>query len=190
MNCNSTEKPPARWQPGNLINTLPNFRAHLIFWSVTLAGLMSDLWSKKVMFKYLQAKDGPVSIIGGLLQLRIQENPGAAFGIATGRPVFLVSISIIATVVLLAIFLFGKVQRKLHYAALGLFSAGVLGNLYDRLFNQGCVRDFIDVYYQRWHWPTFNLADTMLCIAVGILVISSFFKPTDKDYQRRALQQK
>ena len=51
--------------------------------------------------------------------------------------------------------------------ALGLFAAGVSGNLWDRIFNGGQVRDFIDVvYWPGRHWHTFNVADAMLCIAV------------------------
>jgi signal peptidase II len=179
------------WQPGGSFCTPPDFRTHLIFWLITAVGVALDLWSKKAVFEYLQTRDdNSVSIIGGLLQLRAQQNPGAAFGIATGRPVLLVSISIIAMAALLMLFLLGKVHRGLPCVALALFSAGVLGNLYDRIFNHGCVRDFIDVYYRHWHWPTFNLADAMLCIAVGVLVVSGFFKATDKACQRHAPQQK
>ena len=190
MNSNK-ETTAARQQPGDLLNTLPAFKAHLIFWPTMAAGVVLDLWSKKAVFEYLQNQNnGTASIIKGFLQLKAQQNPGAAFGIATGRPMLLVSISLIAIVVLLAMFLFGKVHGKLSCAALALFSAGVLGNLYDRIFNNGQVRDFIDVYYRRWHWPTFNLADAMLCIAVGLLIISSFVRPTDKGCQRHALQHK
>jgi signal peptidase II len=72
-----------------------------------------------------------------------------------------------------AIFLFGGCKQRLMTVALGLFTAGVLGNLYDRIFNDGLVRDFIDVvYWPGRHWPAFNVADSMLCIAVAILIIS------------------
>jgi len=181
----------ARREPGDSLCTPPDFRTHLIFWSVTAAGFALDLWSKKAAFEYLQSRDdGPVSIIGGFLQLRAQQNPGAAFGIATGQPILLVSISIIAIVALLVLFLLGKIHGRPACVALALFSAGVLGNLHDRIFNHGCVRDFIDVYYRHWHWPTFNLADAMLCIAIGVLIISGFFKATGKACQRHAPQQK
>jgi signal peptidase II len=65
----------------------------------------------------------------------------------------------------------------LVHVALGLFAAGVCGNLYDRIFNDGLVRDFIDVYYRQHHWPAFNVADSMLCIAVGLGIISCFWAP-------------
>jgi signal peptidase II len=101
------------------------------------------------------------------------ENTGAAFGIASGQRYFLTAISVVALIVILGIFLFGGIKQRLIHIALGLFTAGVCGNLWDRIFNGGRVRDFIDVYYSQYHWPAFNVADSMLCIAVGLLIISS-----------------
>ncbi len=65
--------------------------------------------------------------------------------------------------------------------ALGLLAGGISGNLYDRLFHDGTVRDFIDVYVGTHHWPTFNVADALLCTAVGLLIISSYI--TDRQSQ-------
>ena len=40
----------------------------------------------------------------------------------------------------------------------------------------------IDVYYRDLHWPTFNVADSLLCIGVGLLIISTIFtKPKQKE---------
>ena len=60
--------------------------------------------------------------------------------------------------------------------ALGLFTAGITGNLYDRAFNDGLVRDFIDVVIPviDYPWPAFNIADSLLCIAIGLLIICTF----------------
>ena len=63
--------------------------------------------------------------------------------------------------------------KTLLYGALALFLAGILGNAYDRVFNNGMVRDFIDVYHKDLHWPAFNVADSMLCAAVGLLLLST-----------------
>ena len=62
--------------------------------------------------------------------------------------------------------------------SLGLITAGVVGNLYDRLFNEGRVRDFIDVYRGHWHWPAFNVADSLLCIGVGLIIIGMLTYPS------------
>ena len=152
---------------------------HLIFWPVFGAGLVLDLWSKYAVFEWLRERgqDG-FAVIDGFLRLQLAVNPGAAFGMAAGHRWQLVTVSVVAIVVDLAIFLFGLTERKIILVAQALFAAGVCGNLYDRLFNEGYVRDFIDVvYWQGKHWPSFNVADSMLCIAVGLLLLSSLFSP-------------
>ena len=165
---------------------LPNFAAHLIFWPLMASGLILDLWSKKAVFEFLQHQQyRSVSIINGFLRLTVAENPGAAFGIAAGQRYLLVAVSIVAIIVILGVFFFGGTDRKSVVAALALFAAGVCGNLYDRIFNDGLVRDFIDVmYWPGKHWPAFNVADSMLCIGVGLMIISGFF--TGKSGQRHA----
>ena len=158
---------------------LPSLTAHTIFWPVTAAGLTLDLASKRAVFEWLQQRQyNSISIINGFLRLVMAENNGAAFGIAAGQHRLLAAVSVIALIVILVLFLFSRIEQKLVHIALGLFAAGVCGNLYDRIFNNGLVRDFIDVvYWPGRHWPAFNIADCMLCIAVALLIISSFFTP-------------
>ena len=163
---------------------------HFIFWSIFTGGLAFDLWTKSAVFGWLGGLQGQgISIIDGFLRLQLAVNPGAAFGIAEGHRVMLVLISMVALVVILAIFIFARGERKIVVVALALFAAGVSGNLYDRAFNGGLVRDFIDVaYWPGRHWPAFNVADSMLCAAVGLLIISSLFSP--KSCQKPAQPQK
>ncbi len=167
---------------------LKTVKAHLTFWPLMAAGFALDLWSKRAVFDWLQQQQGgSVSIINGFLQLVTAENAGAAFGIATGQRYLLIAVSIIALIVILAVFLFSGAEHKLVYFALALFTAGVCGNLYDRIFNDGRVRDFIDVvYWPGRHWPAFNIADSMLCVGVGLIIISSFF--TGKSSRKHAQQ--
>jgi signal peptidase II len=166
---------------------MPNLTAQLVFWPVAAVGVVLDLWIKRAVFDWLQQPRGPgsFSLIDGFLQLVIAVNDGAAFGIASGQRYELIAISVIALIVILAVFLFSGTERKLVHVALGLFAAGVCGNLYDRIFNNGLVRDFIDiVYWPSRHWPAFNVADSMLCIGVALIIISSFF--TEKSSRKHA----
>ena len=112
---------------------------------------------------------------------------GAAFSIFRGWTNFLVVIAAAALVVIIGIFFFGEINRKLVLFSLGCMTAGIIGNLYDRAFNEGRVRDFIDVYVGAYHWPTFNVADSLLCIGVGLLIITNLTMTTD---QTRDLPQK
>jgi signal peptidase II len=160
----------------HLYLALPDLRAHLIFWPLVVVGIALDLWSKSAVFDWLE-HHGSVSIIDGFLRLVMAVNDGAAFGLFAGYPGGLIVVSCVALAVIFAGFLFGGNKQRLVHVALGLFAAGVCGNLYDRIFNDGLVRDFIDVYYRQHHWPAFNVADSLLCIAVGLGVISCFQNP-------------
>ncbi len=175
----STVEPVSnRRLPSRCQAELPDLLAHLVFWPILLLGLGLDLWTKRVVFAWLEGRPPEYSaaIIDGLLTFRIALNDGAAFGIAAGRQMFLVGVSVVALVIIFAVFLFGGTRQRAVQVALGLFAAGVSGNLWDRLFNEGRVRDFVDVvYWPGRHWHTFNAADAMLCIAVGLLIVATFF---------------
>jgi signal peptidase II len=162
---------------------------HLLFWPIFIGGVILDLWTKSEVFEWL-SKNGQetYTVVKDFFWLTLAQNSGAAFGIAEGRRWLLVAVSI-GALIAIAGFLFSKIERKIVYVALGLLAAGVCGNLYDRLFNEGRVRDFIDVvYWPGKHWPAFNVADTMLCIAVGLLILSSF--TTRQPSQKHGLPQK
>ncbi len=151
----------------------PDAKAHRIFWSIVIIGAGADLWSKWAVFKWLPSVDGREEyvVIDGLFKLVMHLNPGAAFGIAKGKTGILVAVSVIALAVVLGIFVFGRVHQRVVQVALALFTAGIAGNLYDRAFNGGFVRDFLDFYWRGHHWPAFNVADSMLCTAVGLLLL-------------------
>ena len=169
---------------------VPPLKAQLIFWPLMAVGLGLDLWSKQAVFEWLQQQQtNSISIVDGFLRLVEERNPGAAWGIAAGQRYLLITVSVIALIVIFGIFLFSGTERRLVHIALGLFAAGVCGNLYDRIFNNGLVRDFIDiVYWPGRHWPAFNIADSLLCVGVGLMIISCFF--TGKSPPGRARQHK
>lgn len=152
--------------------------AALLFWPVAVIGAALDLWSKWAVFRWLgQTETQEYSLIDGFLQFILRENDGAAFSIFRGWTYFLVGISAVALVVVVGVFFFGKLRSRLMLFGLGCITAGIIGNLYDRAFNAGRVRDFIDVYVGSYHWPTFNVADSLLCIGVGLLIIANLRTP-------------
>jgi signal peptidase II len=155
--------------------------SHLLFWPVFFIGLLADLWTKSAIFNWLSPQAPQrYNIIDGFFQLVIVENRGAAWGIAANKTMSLVVISVLAIIVVFGMFLFGRKLQMAVALALALFAAGICGNLYDRLFNQGSVRDFLDFYYKDWHFPAFNIADSMLTVAVFILILMTIFSPKPK----------
>lgn len=186
-----TEKKIHAVQPGNSAPmhtaAVSGWKKFLLFWPAAMGGAALDLWSKWAVFRWLGTAEGyRYSIIDGFLQFVLRENEGAAFSLFQGWTAFLIIISAAALIFVTALFFCAKFTSKLVLFSMGFITAGIIGNLYDRLFNEGRVRDFIDVYIGPYHWPTFNAADSMLCIGVGLLIISNFTSPAD---QKRDLPQ-
>lgn len=59
-------------------------------------------------------------------------------------------------------------------ASLAFILGGAVGNLTDRVLH-GYVIDFIDVYYDKWHFPAFNIADSAISVGVVMLIIDTFW---------------
>ena len=161
----------------------------MLFWPIAVAGAALDLWSKWAVFNWLPTLtpyryviiDGEAIseyryvLIEGFLGFILRQNDGAAFSLFRGWTFMLVGISVVALGVVIYIFFSRKIHSRLMLFALGCMTGGIVGNLYDRVFNEGRVRDFIDVLIPviDYPWPTFNIADSMLCIGVGLLIIAN-----------------
>jgi len=66
-------------------------------------------------------------------------------------------------------------QEKLFSLGLALVLGGAIGNLYDRL-TLGYVVDFLFFHIHQLYWPAFNVADSAICVGVGLLLADSFKK--------------
>lgn len=111
--------------------------------------------------------------------LTLMYNTGAAFSFLAGaggwqRWFFVVLAAVIS--VALAVWLV-RLRRGQHWQALALalILGGAVGNLIDRLL-YGHVVDFIQLYYQNWYWPTFNLADSAISVGAVLLIIDSLLE--------------
>lgn len=59
-------------------------------------------------------------------------------------------------------------------AAVGLITGGAVGNVVDRIVQQG-VTDFLDFHWGTAHWPAFNLADSAITVGVALLLAEALF---------------
>ena len=66
------------------------------------------------------------------------------------------------------IYVFFKLKTTTEKILSSLLIGGAIGNLIDRFYH-GAVVDFIDVYYNNWHWPAFNFADA--CISCSVIYL-------------------
>jgi len=60
-----------------------------------------------------------------------------------------------------------------------LVLSGAIGNLIDRV-SYGYVVDFLDVYYDSYRWPAFNIADAAICIGAALIIYDAFTNKTDE----------
>jgi len=114
-----------------------------------------------------------ISIIPDFFNITYVENPGAAFGFmadldSSWRNILLGGVSGLAIVMLISFYRQYARDNGAIKLALVLVLAGAIGNLLDRI-RFGVVIDFIDVHWYEYHWPAFNVADSAICIGVGIL---------------------
>ncbi len=153
-----------------------------------LAGVAADLWTKSLAVSHLADGDD-YQLWDGWLSFTYTRNHGAVFGLGQGyRGVFLI-VSLLAVGVLVWLFAHSG-RRRLYQIVLGLLMAGVIGNMYDRAV-YGYVRDMIHALPR---WPhlfpwIFNVADSMLCVGMGYMLIHSFFdslQPVDAAAKRQS----
>lgn len=97
-------------------------------------------------------------------------NTGAAFSKLDGHRWLLIAVTSVVLIGLLGLVIIGKIKRPIHIAAVGLVIGGGIGNLIDRVFNDGKVIDFIDV--RLINFPIFNVADICAVVGAGLVILS------------------
>ncbi|MGQ9663119.1 MAG: signal peptidase II [Kiritimatiellia bacterium] len=111
------------------------------------------------------------TVIPGLFSLRFVQNTGAAWGMFAGFSSWLVFLSVLMLVLILVFRKAFLADTVIHRIALGLMIAGIVGNLMDRI-RFGYVVDFLDFYLGQHHFPAFNVADSAICVGVGLYLYS------------------
>ena len=145
-----------------------------------VSGVIVDIISKWVVFSKLD-EFGKLIVIPGLLNILRSKNEGVVFGLFPGKTNAFIVFSAIAIVVILFIYIKSDKTIFISNLALGLVLAGAMGNLWDRIWFRS-VRDFIDLHIgDKYHWPTFNIADSLICVGILILVFTSFSTPKLKE---------
>jgi len=126
-----------------------------------------------------------IPIIPGFFSLVHASNTGAAFSMFTGNNFFFIGLASVALAVIVFLLIRDPrtrtpAQRLTHIAkiSLSLLAAGIVGNLTDRIL-RGAVTDFLHFYVREYAWPSFNVADSCICIAAGLLILASFQKGRD-----------
>ena len=143
----------------------------LITIGITLALLIIDQCSKSWALNHLSDKTIELS---PFLNFILVWNAGIAFGLFANLPysniLFIMLSSIIVGIIIYIQIKDGK-NRNIY----ALIIAGAIGNIFDRMY-YGAVLDFIDFHISKYHWPAFNIADSLICIGAVFLLLDLTLK--------------
>ncbi len=142
---------------------------------LSLLALILDQVSKLVVANSMQLYQSiPITSFFKLTYVR---NTGAAFSFLSDaggwQRWFFAGLAILISMIIAVWLTRLKQHETLLAVALSLVLGGAIGNLIDRLA-YGYVIDFLDVYYQTWHWPAFNVADSAITLGVILMLLESF----------------
>ncbi len=119
---------------------------------------------------------GAVTVIRNFFYLVHVGNTGAAWSMFSGQSVLL---AVLALATLVAIFIWRDalaLREKRSQLCFGLLCGGIVGNVVDRL-RYGHVVDFIDLHFGSYVYPSFNIADSGICIGVILYLWHSLREP-------------
>ena len=149
-------------------------RVMIKYYLIAAVIIITDQLSKWAAVKYLIT--GPI-VVAPFFNLSLVFNSGGAFGFLSGasgwQNLFFVVVAIIVCFWIIAMVRRLNTSDTQTLLGLLLVFGGAIGNVIDRL-RQGYVVDFIDLHYENWHWPAFNVADSAITIGAVLLVLDAF----------------
>ena len=164
--------PPSRWQ------RIGAYRKLLV---IALLVLIADQLSKLAIVAALPyptygADHGAITVIRNFFYIVHVGNTGAAWSMFSGQSLLLAGF---ALVTLSAIFIWRQalgLKASSSQICFGLLCGGIVGNVIDRLC-YGHVIDFIDLHFGSYAYPSFNVADSGICIGMVLYLWQSFRAP-------------
>ncbi len=146
---------------------------YVILAVVSVVTIFLDQVSKVQIMQTMRLHES-IPIVPNFFSITYIRNPGAAFGILASssngfRLLFFGFASLLALVLLGAIFFRLRHDDWVGQLSIAAIFGGALGNLLDRV-RFGEVIDFLDFYVDAYHWPAFNVADAAISVGVCFLI--------------------
>ena len=138
---------------------------YLISLIVFLLDFVSKFWVMRTLIPH-----DPIPVFP-CFNLYLTFNKGVSFSMFSAQSAMGVwaLIGLTAGISALIIYLIQKETEKLARIGYALVLGGAIGNLIDRI-RFGAVVDFLDFYLGSYHWPTFNVADSAICIGAALIL--------------------
>ncbi|MRR54289.1 MAG: signal peptidase II [Deltaproteobacteria bacterium] len=154
---------------------------YLFLATIAIPLIVLDQATKLIIVRTMELHSS-IPVIRNFFDIVHARNQGAAFGVLRDSSIrlpFLIGVSLFAAVVIVIIFCKLRPDQKLSAWGLSLVLSGALGNLIDRV-RLGEVVDFLSVHWHGHYWPAFNVADSAICVGVGLLVFDMILEEKRK----------
>jgi len=160
------------------VTSLPRLKESAVYrtayFVVSLAVLLLDQWTKGLITRSFEVHQS-TPVVANLFDLTYVRNSGAAFGLfasvdSSVKAIVLNSVAVLVFLVVSAYALRSSHKSIRLQLGFALILGGAVGNLLDRV-RFGYVVDFLDFSISGHHWPAFNVADSAICIGVGLLFL-------------------
>jgi signal peptidase II len=152
-------------------------RSGLVWLWLSAAVILLDQLTKAIVIELLEPGI-PHAVIPGFLNWTLAYNTGAAFSFLADQEGWQRWFFTVLAVVISAVLArwLARTPRSDWRSALpfALVIGGAIGNLIDRL-RIGHVTDFVQVYYQQWAFPSFNVADSAISVGATLLILFGLF---------------
>lgn len=141
--------------------------------------ILIDQWSKHQIVSYF-ALHKQIIEVNSIFNLVLVYNSGISFGLFNNLQYSNYIFFIISSVILIFLCRWMlKSNSKFEINSLCLIISGAIGNIIDRIIYPGVV-DFLQVHWKEYYWPSFNIADSAVCIGVCFLLVSGLYSKQDK----------
>lgn len=146
---------------------------------VALASIALDQYTKNLVRENIPLGTSwmPVTWLEPIVTFTHTQNTGIAFGLFPGVSVVFVGLILVIIVAIIVYYKRYAAASWLLTISFGLLVGGAVGNLIDRLTQNGNVTDFINVRI----WAVFNIADSS--IVVGALLLSFYGLFLDRSHE-------
>lgn len=157
----------------------------LKFLWLSLTVLIVDLFTKYLVVQRFALYES-INVMP-MFNLTYARNYGAAFSFLADhsgwQKYFFLGLAVIISVALIVILFKNKAELKLQNSAYALIIGGAIGNAIDRAYH-GFVVDFLDFYWDIYHYPTFNVADIAIVCGAGLLILESLLESRKKKNEK------
>lgn len=152
---------------------MPDDKRNSIWTGLGIAFVIIVLDRVTKMWAETALADGVVIPVLSWFDFSLVYNRGAAFGFLNDAGGWQNLFFVVLAVLISAFLVWSMSRLQRHERQLGLAYAlilgGAIGNVIDRL-SQGYVVDFVHWYYQNWHWPHFNIADSAIFVGAALMI--------------------